>query len=62
MNRVTAGNLLLGALAALLLLLFVRSRSAAEGFMTPTATKALFINSYSRYESQNSRGNAITRP
>lgn len=60
MNRITAGNLLLGVLAALLLLLFVRSSS--EGFMTPTATKALFINSYSRYESANTRGNAITRP
>ncbi len=60
MNRITAGNLLLGALAALLLLLFVRSGS--EGFMAPTATKALFLNSYSRYESANSRGNTITRP
>jgi hypothetical protein len=60
MNRITAGNILLGALAALLLLLFVRSRS--EGFMTPTAAKAIFINSYSRYESENSRGNKIVRP
>lgn len=59
MNRITAGNILLGALAALLLLLFVRSRS--EGFMTPTSTKAIFINSYSRYESANSRANPITR-
>lgn len=60
MNRITAGNILLGALAALLLLLFVRSRS--EGFMTPTASKAIFINSYSRYESANSRENPILRP